>query len=509
MRFDLFRKIYDAHIMNFDFNKAAPRPKTLKKAQLVIDALWVNAIQHNNENQILKIQIVDLKEKLNTNSKNSSISPSADLFKPKLKKKKYHGPGENKRLKQGAQLGHKGKGHKLLPPEKVAHVIVCMPKSTCECGGHITHNITKIKRHQQYELPKIEPIVTEYQQVYGTCDCCNRLYCGSLPNGVSNTLLGPRATASVAIFTGDYRLSKRSTQRLFYDFFNLSVSIGTISNTEKIVSAALQAPVDEAKVYIQQQIGPVYADETGHKQQGDKMWMWLAATMFVAVFIIRGTRCMQSAKDLLGDNFSGLLVTDRFSSYHWIKMGCRQFCWAHITRDIQKISERSGAAGKIGDVILAHIKRMFSLWHRYKHGEITRNTFANAMKPIRADVEALLEKGTTCGHKKTENSCALLLKHKVSLWIFVDIEGIEPTNNFAERLLRFYVLWRKSSFGSQSKRGNSFIERMMTVTATCKLQKRNRYDYVTAAVNAHLKHEPVPSLLPTTKNNAVTIKSAA
>lgn len=140
---------------------------------------------------------------------------------------------------------------------------------------------------------------------------------------------------------------------------------------------------------------------------------------------------------------------------------------------------------------------MFRLWPRHKNEEINRKTFQSAMKPIRENIERLLTEATTCGHAKTENSCALILKHKEALWAFVDIEGIEPTNNFAEQLIRFYVLWRKSRFGTQSERGNLFVERMMTTTTTCKLQKRNRHDYLTAAVAAHLKNEPIPSLLPT------------
>jgi len=494
-------------IMKFDFNQPPPQPETLKEACEIINALWDHSTGFQQNELALILQITDLEEKLNTNSTNSSKSPSSDLFKTKKPKKKYHGAGKNKALKQGAQKGHKGTGRKLLPPEKVDDIVVCLPKLTCECGGHIKANLEKIKRHQQYELPKIKPIVTEYKQVYGVCHTCGTTHCGELPLGVSNSLLAPRATATIAIFTGDYRLGKRPTQRVFNDMFNLPVSLGTISNAEKTVSAALEVPVEEAKVYIQEYKGSVHADETSHKQQGDKMWMWLAATMLVAVFIIRTSRSAQSAKDLLGEDFTGILTTDRYASYNWIKSTCRQFCWAHLKRDMQKISERSGRAGQIGDEILDYIKRMFRLWHRHKDEEINRKTFQAAMKPIRENIERLLAEGTTCGHKKTENSCAFILKAKESLWTFVDIKGIEPTNNFAEQLIRFYVLWRKNSFGTQSERGNLFVERMMTTTTTCKLQKRNRYDYITSAVTAHLKNEPIPSLLPT--EEAIEVKLAA
>lgn len=482
--------------MKFDFSQPTPQPKTLEEAIKIISALWSCSAEWQKTKLTLALKVTDLEEKLNTNSTNSSISPSSDVFKTKKSKKKYHGAGKNKALKQGAQKGHKGKGRKLLPPEKVDNTVVCLPITTCACGGYIKANPKKVKRHQQFELPVIKPIVTEYQQVYGTCNQCGTTHCAELPHGVSHSLLAPRATATVAVFTGDYRLGKRPTQRVFSDVFNLPVSLGTISNAEKTVSAALEQPVEEAKVYVREYKESVNADETSHKQQGNKMWVWLAATMLVAVFIIRTSRSAQSAKDLLGEEFAGILTTDRYASYNWIKTTCRQFCWAHLKRDMQKISERSGRAGQIGDEILDYTKRMFRLWHRHKDEEMSRKTFQSAMNPIRENIERLLTEGITCGHEKTQNSCALILKHKEALWTFVSIEGIEPTNNFAEQLIRFYVLWRKSSFGTQSERGNLFVERMMTTTTTCKLQKRNRYDYITAAVAAHLKNEQIPSLIP-------------
>ncbi len=195
------------------------------------------------------------------------------------------------------------------------------------------------------------------------------MYCGELPFGISTSFLAPRATATIAILSGDYCLSRRSTQLVFDDIFNLPVSLGSISNAEETVSTALEAPVEEAKVYIQEYQGSVNADETGHKQQGDKMWMWLAATMMVAVFIIHTSRSMEAAKALLGEKFAGILTNDRWHSYNCFKAILRQFCWAHLKRDMQKISERSGRAGHIGDEILDYISRMFRLWHRHKAGK--------------------------------------------------------------------------------------------------------------------------------------------
>jgi transposase len=305
--------------------------------------------------------------------------------------------------------------------------------------------------------------------VYGTCSDCGDIHCGSLPAGVPSGMLAPRAISSVGIFTGDYRLSKRAIQQLFFDFFSIPMSLGTVSNAEKIVSQSLEAPFEETREYIKHQ--PVaHADETSHKKKGNKMWMWLAATAFVAVFIIRDTRSAKEEKDLLGEQFRGILISDRWSAYTWVKSSFRQFCWAHLIRDFIKISERSAKAGRTADNILDSVKRMFRLWWRVRDGTLKRADFIQAMKPIKKQVEKQLEEGTTCGESKTENTCKNILKSKEALWTFIENEGVEPTNNRAEQIIRSYVLWRKNSFGTQSTRGDQYVERIMTVTASCKLQ---------------------------------------
>jgi transposase len=480
--------------MKFDFTSSPPQASSLEEAQSIIDATWAACGEFQSEHQKATKKLLTQQEKLNTSSKNSSLPPSSDLFKKK-KKKKYHGTGKSATKKQGAQPGHKGKGRSLLPPEEVDHTVTILPEKKCSCGGDIKIKPEAFNRLQQFELPKIKPIVTEYRQVYGTCSGCGNSHCGSLPIGIPSGMLAPRAIASVGIFTGDYRLSRRATQQLFSDFFSLPVSLGTISNAEEIVSQALENPVEEAREHIKNQ-PIVHADETSHKKKGKKMWMWLAATALVAVFLIRSTRSTKEAKYLLGDTFHGILISDRYSAYTWVKSSFRQFCWAHLIRDFIKISERSGKAGRTGDNLLDSVKRMFRLWWRVRDGTLKRKDFIKAMIPIKKQIEKQLEEGISCGESKTENTCKNILKSKEALWTFIENKGVEPTNNRAEQIIRSYVLWRKCSFGSQSTRGDRYIERMMTVTATCKLQERNRYDYITSAVTAYMKNELAPSLLP-------------
>ena len=127
---------------------------------------------------------------------------------------------------------------------------------------------------------------------------------------------------------------------------------------------------------------------------------------------------------------------------------------------------------------------------------VTHAQFRVAMRPIRRAVARWLNAGQTCGVAKTEGVCREVLKVYDALWTFVRVEGVEPTNNAAERAIRPGVLWRKGSFGTQSAQGSQFVEGMMTVVATLKQQHRNVLAYMTAVCQAAYTGIPAPSLLP-------------
>ncbi len=429
-------------------------------------------------------------ERLGCNSTNSSRPPSSDP--PSVEKPKR--PNGSKR-KRGAQPGHEGQIHELVPVDKVDKLIRCDPPAQCECGGRVDPENEVWHRHQVVELPKVVPSVTECAVFRGICVNCGRMHYGQLPPGTPEGMLGARAMAVVAVLCGKFHLSRRFVQEIMEDLLGIRISLGAVSKNEERVTEALLCPVEEAKAFIQQQ-PVVHADETGHKEAGRAGWMWVATTVLVSVFIIRFSRAAEVAKELLGKGFTGLLVSDRYGAYGWIAATRRQLCWAHLQRDTKKISERGGRSAQIGNAILAYVQRMWHVWHQFKSGSRTRSWLRREMAPIRQKIEALLAEGEVCGHSKTEETCKRILKLKDALWTFVDQSGVEPTNNLAERTLRPYVLWRKMSFGTQSERGRLFVERIMTVSATCRLQERNVFDYVTEAVLAHLHGHPAPSLLP-------------
>lgn len=474
--------------MDMDIKGKAPKANSLEEANKIIKALW-DIIQQ-------------LDEKLKISSKNSSLSPSKDRrSKHKSNIKRTEERKKNPK-KRGGQPGHKKHERQLLPLDKVDHVISCCPDDRCACGGQLILN-SNYRRHQQYEFPIIRPVVTEYQIYSGSCIQCNQTQAGSLPDGVSFSLLGARATAMTAHLSGTYRISKKNIVSIYRDIFDFNISVGMVCKAEKTVSHAIAAPVMQAKYFVRSanQVG-VNADETGFKEKGKNMWAWIAVSCLVAVFIIRGGRCKKIAKALLGKNFKGILCSDRYSAYQWVPNTSRQICWAHLDRDFRKISERTGSSGIIGVELLLQTNNLFHFWHQFKDGYIDRATLKKKTKSIRIFIEGLLRQGRRSKNNKTSGTCRNILSYGPALWRFLETDGIEPTNNLAERLIRTIAIWRKTSFGTQSKSGSLYMERIMTVVATCKLQGRNILNYLTSAVKSHLEKSTFPSLLP--KNSIAT-----
>jgi transposase len=328
----------------------------------------------------LEARIIDLEEKLKTNSENSSKPPSSDPPSKKKKAKPNFGkPGKRKR---GGQPGHEGKARKLNPPEDVDRFIVCKPESKCSCGGDVNIGQTPVERIQQFELPVKMAMLNEYQIFVGICDRCGCNHRGELPSGIPCGILGPRFMAATSIYSGKYHQSKRNIEEILNDIHGVDVSLGTVSNTESRVSDALEEAVEELKGHIKEQ-EIVNMDETGHKVAGKKAWMWLATTALVSVFLIRYSRGAKVAKELLGKTFSGILVSDRWSAYTWLAATKRQLCLAHLIRDFTKIAERSGASGAIGAVLLCMTYKMFHYWHLVRDGTMSRQQFQEIMRPLR------------------------------------------------------------------------------------------------------------------------------
>jgi transposase len=279
------------------------------------------------------------------------------------------------------------------------------------------------------------------------------------------------------------------------DFFGVDLSLGSVPTLEQRLSQAIAQPVEAARSYVQVQ-GAVHQDETGWKEGIKKAWLWVAATPQVTVFMVDLYRSADVAKRMLGLDFKGILNSDRWSAYNWLDNRQRQLCWSHLLRDFQAFVDRGGESQALGEVLLVQAHQMFTGWHAVKKGTSSRAQFQEQMRPMRIKVGELLRKGTSCLYTGTAGTCRDILKREEALWTFVDVPGVEPTNNLAERQIRPGVLWRKGSFGTQSAAGSRFVERIMTVVSTLKQQDRNVLDYLAEACEAANQGQSAPSLLP-------------
>jgi transposase len=436
----------------------------------------------------LEAMIEQLREQLQQNSRTSSRPPSSDPPQALAKRPRRAPSGR----RPGGQPGHEGHARALVPVEQVAVIIPVKPERCWRCQQSLRGEDRQPQRHQVTEIPPMPPVVTEYQLHQLVCLACGAATRAQMPAAVPTGGFGPRLQAITALCTGAYHLSKRTTQTMLEDLFGVSLGLGTIATLEQATVRAVAEPVAAARAYVSQQPA-AYLDETGWREGRRRAWLWTAVTAGVTVFVVRLSRSAAVAHELLGERFWGYLVTDRWSAYTWYPTWRRQVCWAHLQRDIEAMIARGGRSREIGDALQGQVCQMFHWWHRVRDGTLAHTSFACSMRPIRREVERLLEAGQTCGVPKTAGTCRELLKLRQALWTFVRHEGVEPTNNAAERAIRPGVLWRQGSFGTQSPDGSRFVETIMTVGATLTPQPRNILDYLTAACEAALRGEGAPS----------------
>jgi transposase len=438
--------------------------------------------------QSLERRIAELEQQLNQNSTNSSKPPSSDP--PALKRRPPTSPSGKKR---GGQSGHRHHPRALVPPEQLRQVIECRPPRCRWCGDDLHGDDPAPLRHQVAEVPPMQPVVDEYRLHRLKCPRCGTSTCATVPPGVPTGAFGPRLRAILSVLAGAYRLGKRPIRRLADDLLGLSLSTGMICRLERQGAAELEAPVEELRQHVRN-AASAHSDETSWKQGRDKAWLWVAVTKLVTVFTIATSRGAEVAKGLLGTAARKVVICDRLKSYGWIRR--RQFCWAHLRRDFQAMIDRGSESAEVGRRLLEHSDRLFDWWHRVRDGTMARATLRSHVAIMRFAFRDDLRRGVACGYAKTAGTCRELLAGETHLWTFVRVEGVEPTNNDAERALRHGVIYRKLSGGTDGESGSRFVERMLTVVATCRQQDINVLDYLTRCYQAHLDGQPAPSLLP-------------
>jgi transposase len=453
----------------------------------------------------LATELAQLRERIGRSSRNSSKPPSSDGpgFKPPERRK-----GSDR--KRGGQPGHPGSGPELLPIERVDEVVEHHPQACRRCGQLLDGVDPEPLRHQVIEIPPITPLVIEHRLHRLVCPCCSTSTCATLPADVEAARYGPRLSTLVGLLGSAFPLSISKTQELLHHL-GVVIRRAGIAGLRQRLSATLAQPMAEALAAARQQ--PVaYVDETGaptgnadgNNPAGRRGWQWVMVTPVATVFLQGLSRSTAAAMELLGNAFGGIVVSDRFSAYNHLPIEQRQLCWAHLIRDLTAIAQRPGASAKFGAELLDLQQQLFAQWYRWKEGANDWPTLQQGCRAIRRSFEATLQRVVELGYQrgertpwaKTVRTCQQVLQRSDALWTFLEIQGVEPTNNTAERALRQSVIQRKISHGVQSTSGAICRSRLLTVTTTLRQQGRDIWQFLEQAWIAHHRGGVMPSLLP-------------
>jgi transposase len=448
-------------------------------------------------------QIADLERQLALRQQNSTTTskpPSSDGLAGRQRER---GRRKKSRRKPGGQPGHPGHSRPLVPPERVNATIDLVPEACghCQAALRARDAVSEPRRHQVTELPPIEAHITEYRCHRIVCRACGKTTQAALPDEIAGQF-GPQLTALIAYLTVVCRLPRLVVQRLLEGALQIPMSLGSTQNAWEEASAAVAAPCEELERTLREQ--PVLnSDETGHRTNGDKRWLWALVAPTFVFYTIATSRGADVLRRLLGATFPGILGSDRLPTYLTYAAGGRQFCWAHFTRNVlsaQDLAKTASAKRFCRDVLTLQ-RQLFRLWHRF-HGDphargapLTRAELIAKAFPIEKKLFALGEQYVNAANTDVGNLARALFVHHQHFFTFVHEEGVEPTNNAAERALRTAVQWRKIMFGNRSANGELAVARLLTVTRTCQLQQLNALGYLTAAIRCHRRRQAVASLL--------------
>jgi transposase len=411
-----------------------------------------------------------LEIKTKMNSQNSSKPPSSDSpFNNKKKKKK-----KSKR-NRGGQKGHKGHQQQMLEPSKVHHI---MPQD-CHCGRLALdpHRLTAFYTHQHIEMPEIKMDVTHFILHKGKCQCCGKTVKAKIPTEFSSGY-GPRLSAVIAELSGSHGASRQSVQDFCQSVFGLSISTGSI---QRIIDRSSQAllPIYDA-IGTQARCAAVNGvDETSWFQCGKLQWLWTLVNEVVAFFMIHPNRSKQAFEQLIED-WKGILISDNYGVYvNWINR--RQTCLAHLIRKAKALAERKDESiQRFGESIVKELQ-LLCYWAKKPPDKDQWTDFYSRLLLL-----LMLHEGADNDAGYLARSIAREIE---SLWVFLEEHGVEPTNNRAERALRFAVLWRKRSYGTQSDKGNRWVERILSLKQTCRIKAIPVFPILVNAIDAYFKEQ--------------------
>lgn len=442
----------------------------------------------------LEMRVQNLESLLRQNSQNSSRPPSTDSPKCPRKRKKARS-GKH----PGGQPGHPGRAREFLPEERVDRREDLEPERCSNCGKPLLDEPRMdADRRQIIELPEIRALVVEYWLWRKRCPDCGGFTRGKMPPGSPKGAFGPRVQAAVALLSGKFGLSRRDAQEILAIFLDVDLCLGSVQACCEAASEAGEETVREIHATLKARPS-VHVDETSFgREEGRLRWLWVIASGDAEAFLLQDGRGRAEAEALVGPGYDGILHRDRWRAYESVSTATPQLCHAHLRREFQALMETHGETGELGRALLDASNQLFHLWHRFLDGELSRADLQKELLPIQwAFFEGLERARDHPGLSKAATNLGEdLLVQWDALWTFAFHEGVEPTNNDAERALRKAVIWRKTSFGAHSEAGSRFVERILTLAGTARRRGIQILDWLTWAIQAHLEGRPAPPLVP-------------
>lgn len=477
-------------------NKAARQEEELERLRRENERLR----QENTEH---KKRIADLERQLALRQQNSTTTskpPSSDGL---AGRQRARGRRTTSRRNPGGQPGHPGHSRPLVPAERVNAIVDLAPDACRHCRRRLRARdaVGDPRRHQVTEWPPIEAHITEYRCHHRRCPRCGKTTAAPLPDDIAGQF-GPQLTALIAYLTVVCRMPRLVVQRFLEGALQIPISLGSTQAAWEEASAAVAAPYAELEAALPQE--PVLnADETGHRTNGDKRWLWAFVARTFVLYRIAASRGSDVLQTVLGATFAGVLGSDRLPSYLKYGAGQRQFCWAHFTRNVLSALDlaTTPSAKRFCREALVLQRRLFRLWHRFRGdptmrgAPINRQDLIAKVLPVEKAFFRLGERYLDAANADVRNLACALFVHNQHFFTFVHEDDVEPTNNIAERALRTAVQWRKIMFGTRSDDGERAVERLLTIARTCQRQQLNALVYLTAAIAAHRRHQAVMSLL--------------
>ena len=453
----------------------------------------------------LEERLAVLEQKARADSRTSSAPPSSDLPKTRqqrraearAKAKELAAKGSAAR-KAGGQDGHKGAGRSLVGEDQVDEIVDHFPDACQGCGHEfgVGEQVAggRFGRHQVSELPPTAVVVTEHRTHRLACPGCKAKTVGVLPTAVAGSAFGPRLAAAVVTLTARNRVSRRDMSELARELFGIGLSTGSVDAICQRASLALAGP-HEALVAGVLTSPAVNVDETGWSTAGEQRTLWTATTERAAIFRVAEDRHRDRLLELIGEDYAGVVGSDRWWAYDHLDPKTRQACWQHLKRDFARHADGLAEQHTFGQAGLKLTSRLFTLWHAFDEHQ-DRERLQREMAVVEAELRSLLERAARKSPRTKYHGrfARNLLKLWPALWTFVTVDGVEPTNNSAERSLRGPVISRRLSHGTRTQDGERFVERALSASVTCRLQTRSLFTYLADLLTAHGRGDPLPTL---------------